>query len=160
MKNVLKFFLLISLVLIPSLGFSQNPHIVGKTTSQEVREQHGVFDIYTKRYSPHTPSVTYLSEIKDSVQIYVLFGTWCHDSKKQVPAFIKTLEEANNPLIKVEYIALTKSKTDPEDEYKRWGLKLTPTFVIYRNGIELGRIIEEPKAKLEQDLVTILQSES
>lgn len=140
--------------------FAQQTDIIGKTTSKEIREQHKVFDVYTKRYIPNSISLNYLAEIKDSVKIFVLFGTWCHDSKKQIPAFMKTMEMADNPSIEVEYIAVNRKKKEPQRLIERWNLKLTPTFIIYRNGQEYGRIIEEPIQSLEQDLVSILKSEA
>lgn len=139
---------------------AQNSDIVGSTTPAEVREQHPVFDIYTKRYEPDMASIEYLSAIEDSVQIYVLFGTWCHDSKKQIPAFMKIMELTNNPAIMVQYTAVTRKKTDPEQISEYWGLKYTPTFIIYREGKEFGRIIEEPRVSVEEDLVSILESGS
>ena len=36
------------------------------------------------------------------------------------------------------------------------GIQRVPTFIIYKNNIESGRIIETPKTSLEQDLVNIL----
>ncbi len=152
----MKYFLLTVFCFISVTVFAQNNDIVGPTSEEEIRSEHRVFDIYTERYTPDPESVRFLSQIQDSVKIYVLFGTWCHDSKKQIPAFMKTLEEANNPLIDVDYIAVTRKKTDPDNFYKRWDLKLTPTFVIYRAEKELGRIIEEPTKRLEEDLVEIL----
>ncbi len=142
----------------PFSSTAQTPDIIGETTAEEVRDQHRIFDIYTKRYSPNEEAVKYLSEIQDSVTIHVLFGTWCHDSKKQIPAFMKTLEEANNPKINVEYIAVSRKKVEPSDIVERWNLKLTPTFIIVRRNKEFGRIIEEPITSLEEDLVTILKS--
>lgn len=152
----MKYFPLLALLFVSTSVFAQNDDIVGITTEEEIRSEHRVFDIYTERYTPNPESVAFLNQIQDSVKIYVLFGTWCHDSKKQIPAFMKTLEEANNPLIDVEYIAVTRKKTDPGNFYKRWDLKLTPTFVIYQAEKELGRIIEEPTKRLEEDLVEIL----
>lgn len=142
------------------LCFAQNSDIIGKTTPEEIREQHKVFDIYTKRYSPNAESVKYLSQIEDSVHIFVLFGTWCHDSKKQIPAFMKTIELADNSTISIEYIAVSRKKKEPKGMIERWDLKLTPTFIIYRKGIEYGRIVEEPIQSMEQDLVSILNSET
>ncbi|MBO6523237.1 MAG: thioredoxin family protein [Balneolaceae bacterium] len=153
------FFILFLMMLFTSISsIAQTPDIIGPTTAEEVRTQHRVFDIYTKRYSPNPEAIKYLSEIQDSVTIHVLFGTWCHDSKKQIPAFIKTLEEANNAKIKVEYIAVSRKKAEPSDLVERWDLKLTPTFIIVRRNKEYGRIIEEPISSLEEDLVVILKS--
>ncbi len=152
-------FIFLILIAYSQPSFSQNADIIGKTTSEEVREQHKIFDIYTKRYKPNSESLKYLTEIQDSVQIYVLFGTWCHDSKKQIPAFMKTVELAQNPLIIVEYTGVSRKKKEPNELLERWMIKRTPTFIIFRNGQEYGRIIEEPVHSMEQDLVSILQSE-
>lgn len=160
MNNTLKISFLFILFSTISFANAQNTDLVGKTTSQEIRSEHPIFDIYTKRYSPDSTSIKYLSQLTDSIKIYVLFGTWCHDSKKQVPAFMKILEVANNDVIEAEYIALTREKSDAEGFAKLWQLKFTPTFIIYRNGIEYGRIIEEPSKKMELDLVEILKSEA
>lgn len=160
MKTTLNILLVLFLVIAPSSSVAQNQDIIGATTAEQVREEHPVFDIYTNRYTPDEAAINYLSSIEDSVQIYVLFGTWCHDSKKQIPAFMKTLEVANNSSISVDYIAVSRKKKEPENIVEKWDLKLTPTFIIYRYGKEVGRIIEEPIEKLEQDLVTILKSES
>ena len=152
-------FLFFFLFIYSQPSFSQNADIIGKTTAEEVREQHKIFDIYSKRYKPNSESLKYLAEIQDSIQIFVLFGTWCHDSKKQIPAFMKTIELAKNPLIKVEYTGVSRKKKEPIELLERWMIKRTPTFIIYRNGQEYGRIIEEPVQSMEQDLVSILRSE-
>lgn len=137
---------------------AQAPDLVGPTTEQEIREVHRIFDIYTKRYQPDEAAVEYLSAIEDSVTIYVLFGIWCHDSKREIPALFKTLEVANNPNIEVEYTAVSRQKTDPTNAYERWELKYTPTMVIFRYGEEIGRFIEESKTNLESELAQILRS--
>tara|TARA_R110000868_G_scaffold235273_9_gene489158 strand:+ start:16519 stop:17028 length:510 start_codon:yes stop_codon:yes gene_type:complete len=159
-NSLLLFFFSFFLIISTSTSVAQKSDIVGITTAEEVRAQHRIFDIYTKRYTPKVESVQYLKEIQDSVKIHVLFGTWCHDSKKQIPAFMKTMEEVKNPFIEVEYIAVTKKKTDPNMLSERWNLKYTPTFIIFRKGQEFGRIIEEPIQHLEEDLVSILKSEA
>lgn len=159
-KSVLFFSVFIFMMGSSLKSYAQTPDLVGKTSAKEVREQHRIFDIYTKRYEPNSESLEYLSEIQDSVSIYVIFGTWCHDSKKQIPAFMKTMELADNSNIEVEYFAVSRKKKEPKDIIERWDLKLTPTFIIYKNGTEYGRIVEEPRLSLEQDLVLILKSET
>lgn len=150
------FFLL--LIFSPVLVSAQTEHIVGGTTAEQVREEHPLFDVYTKRYQPDPSAIEYLSGITDSVKIFAMFGTWCHDSKRHLPELMKTLEVADNPLIDIEYFAVTKQKSDPEGIARNLGLKLTPTFIIYYRKKEIGRIVEEPALKLEEDLVQILQS--
>jgi thiol-disulfide isomerase/thioredoxin len=150
-------FLLLSAGL--STASAQESHLIGETSEKEIRETHRIFDIYTNRYQPDKEVIQRLSEIQDSVKIYVLFGTWCHDSKREIPAFFKTLELANNPRFEVEMTAVSKRKTDPTGSYERWNLKNTPTFVIFRNGVEIGRIVEEAEVSMESDLLRILKTE-
>lgn len=160
LSNVgLLLFSLFLMISSPHKILAQTLDIIGPTTAEEIREKHRIFDIYTNRYIPNSKSISYLKEIQDSVKINVFFGTWCHDSKKQVPAFIKTIELAKNSLIEVEYVAVTKNKNDPNKLSDSFGLKYTPTFIIYRNNKEYGRIIEEPEFSIEEDLVLILKSE-
>lgn len=158
MKTFLAFSFFLLLFFYPVLVSAQTEHIIGETTAEQVREDHPLFDVYTKRYQPDQAAIQYLSSISDSVKIFAMFGTWCHDSKRHLPELMKTLEVADNPLIDIEYLAVTKQKNDPEGIAKKLGLKLTPTFIIYYRDKEIGRIVEEPALKLEEDLVQILQS--
>jgi thiol-disulfide isomerase/thioredoxin len=138
---------------------AQANDLIGPTTIEQVRTEHRIFDLYTKRYQPNQEDISFLSTYSDSISITVLFGTWCHDSKKQIPAFFKILEEANNPLINTELIAVSRKKKQPESSIKRWGLRYTPTFIIVKGDKEIGRIVEEPSKSMENDLVEILRTE-
>jgi len=76
-------------------------------------------------------------------------GTWCGDSKREVPRFIKVLEAANFPVDNLKIVAVDRRK----EQYKKsptgeeWGLsiKRVPTFIFYKNGKESNRIIESPR---------------
>jgi thiol-disulfide isomerase/thioredoxin len=87
-----------------------------------------------------------------------LFGTWCHDSKREVPAFIKTIELANNSNFSVEYIGVNREKTDGKEFSKLYNLQYTPTFIIFKGSYEVGRIVEEVIKSIEIELVEILKS--
>ena len=128
MKPFSLFLFLFVFLFTSFLLFAQDNHLVGETSEQEIREQHRLFDIYTKRYSPDSASIVFLSQFRDSIHISVVFGTWCHDSKKQIPAFMKTLETANNPLITVDYIAVDKRKNDPKNLAKTVELEVYTNF--------------------------------
>ena len=141
-------------------ALAQGPDIIGKTTAEEIRSEQRIFDIYTKRYQPDSVSVQYIAEIQDSVLILVMFGTWCHDSKRHLPEFLKIMELADNPNIGVEFYGMDRQKKDPEGVSERLGLKHTPTFIIYRAGHEIGRIVEEPTLTFEKELVQIFKTGS
>lgn len=93
-------------------------------------------------------------------QILVFMGTWCGDSKREVPHFIKVLEAADFPMENLKIVALDrrkeKYKTSPNGE--EWGLQIkrVPTFIFYKNGKEINRIIESPITTLEADIKAIV----
>ncbi len=157
MNRFYSFFLMILITIgINDLANAQD--IIGVTSPEEIRESHRVFDIYVNRYKPDSTAIEYLKNFDESVEIKILFGTWCHDSKREIPAFIKTMELAENPKIDIEYIAVSREKSDPEGRADAYDLQYTPTFIIFSAENEIGRIVEESTESIEQDLVHILKS--
>jgi thiol-disulfide isomerase/thioredoxin len=152
-----------SLFLLPVFLFTehinaQNSDIVGVTSPEEIRSAHRIFDIYIDRYEPDSTALAYLSNYDDPIDIKILFGTWCHDSKREVPAFIKTMELANNSNFNVHYIGVNREKTDGQGFSEIYNLQYTPTFVILKGSYEIDRIIEETSDRIEIELVEILKS--
>ena len=157
MKSLLFITLFITIVSHDIVQAQQAPP-VGSVTEAEIREEYRVFDIYTERYDPDPEAVSMLAAVQDSIVLEVIFGTWCHDSKRVIPALFKTLESASNPFIKVRYTAVSKDKTQPESVFQQWNIEFTPTIIVLQNGAETGRIVENPDLSIEQDLVKILLS--
>jgi thiol-disulfide isomerase/thioredoxin len=92
----------------------------------------------------------------DGVSIKIVLGTWCPDSRREVPRFVKILKEINFPAAGVKFIGVDNMKFSPVDNYNALGIERVPTFIFYKNNIETGRIIENPTTSLEQDMVNIL----
>ena len=81
-----------------------------------------------------------------------MFGTWCHDSQREVPRLLKTFDLSGLEVPKLTLVAVDRKKTDPLGLAKQYGLRYTPTFILLNDGKELGRVIERPKTGLTQDL--------
>lgn len=96
--------------------------------------------------------------------IEIFFGTWCGDSKREVPHFLKLLHEIAFPEEKIQMIAVgnkdTLLKQSPEHEEEGKGIFRVPTFIVYKNGNEINRITEFPVNSLEQDLLDIISGNS
>jgi hypothetical protein len=60
------------------------------------------------------------------------------------------------PVSMVTFIGVDNAKLSPVGEYDKLDIQRVPTFIIYKNNIEAGRIIENPTTSLEQDMVNIL----
>jgi hypothetical protein len=92
----------------------------------------------------------------EGLTIKVVMGTWCSDSRREVPRFMKVLDIWKFPPGMVTFIGVDNGKLSPIGEYEQLEIQRVPTFIIYKNNIEAGRIIENPVTSLEQDMVNIL----
>lgn len=84
-------------------------------------------------------------------QVNVYLGVWCGDSRREVVRYFR-LNAAEKMPFTTNYISLGrdfKTATDVK-------LEAVPTFVVTRDGKELGRIIESSPTTLERDLAGLL----
>jgi thiol-disulfide isomerase/thioredoxin len=108
-------------------------------------------------YQVNSESVNKLMDVKkDGLSIKVVMGTWCPDSRREVPRFMRVLDIWKFPVGSVTFIGVDDAKKSPVGEYEGLNILRVPTFIIYKNNIEAGRIIENPATSLEQDMVNIL----
>lgn len=96
----------------------------------------------------------------ENVEVEIFLGTWCGDTRKNVPKFIKLwrdlgLDTKNIKLIGVYSGIDDKYKQSPDREERGKEIYLVPTFIFKKNGKEISRIIEEPVNDLETDVKQI-----
>ena len=109
-------------------------------------------------YQANSEAVQSLEDIgMEGLTIKIVMGTWCPDSRREVPRFMKVLDTWKFPSGKVTFIGVDNGKLSPIGEYEHLEIQRVPTFIIYKNNIEAGRIIENPVTSLEQDMVNILK---
>ncbi len=109
------------------------------------------------RYDPAADMVDALKQkLGAGIKIDVYLGLWCPDSRNNVPPFIKILDSAGSAA-SVRYFSLPR-KANKETQYFVSELKIdrVPTFIVYMEGKEIGRIVENPKVGMIEDLMEIL----
>ncbi|MEE9361808.1 MAG: thioredoxin domain-containing protein [Cellulophaga sp.] len=98
--------------------------------------------------------------LKKEYRITVFFGSWCGDSKRELPKFYKILDAAGFPEERLTVVGVDNSteayKKSPTGEEKGLNIHRVPTFIFYKDGKEVNRIIEFPKETLERDMLTII----
>ena len=94
-----------------------------------------------------------LTPLLKDITIKAFMGTWCGDSQEQTPVFYKILDEAGFNYNNLELITVNRSKVTPDNLQEGFYVERVPTFIIYRKGREIGRIIESPYITLEKDLL-------
>jgi hypothetical protein len=88
--------------------------------------------------------------------IKVILGTWCRDSREQLPRFMKILDCLQYNTTLLELICVDKLKKADSLDISGLKIEKVPTFIFYFNGTEKGRIIETPVLTIEQDMNHIL----
>ena len=153
---------LLSLLLITSFLQAQEsetkkaPMLVGKIDIIELQNKpygNWYFEEFNS-YLPDTNMTKYM--YLDDVQIAVYLGTWCSDSRREVPRFVKVLWQAGYDLQKLDITCLDRNKRAPDYQENIFDIQYVPTFIIFQHGKEIGRIIETPENTLESDLLKIL----
>ena len=95
-------------------------------------------------------------KIPNDVSVLMFFGTWCHDSQREVPRMLKILEAVGFPQADIKMVTLDVSKNDPLGLAAANEVKFTPTFIFFRQQNELGRIVEKPATTLEAAIGELL----
>lgn len=112
-----------------------------------------------ERYEPDPEVVRQIRAVKEPVHLNVYLGTWCGDSKNHVPKVLKTLQQAGNPNISVELIALASGFHEPWDRIREDRITNVPTFIAVSEGEELGRLVEDAQgSSMSHDLVEVLNA--
>lgn len=133
------------------------PMLMG-TVTRALLMENSFGEWFKKSYDVHKLDQRTLDKVnKDftGLTITIILGTWCGDSKEFVPPFLKVLDSLGFPEQSVKLVCVNRQKVGIADEVKDIEVKLVPLFIFYRDGKEIGRIIESPKQGLEKDFLNI-----
>ena len=109
------------------------------------------------RFQPRSELIEALrSKLGRGLRIEVYLGLWCPDSQNHVPPFVKILDAVGEP-VAVRYFSVWK-KASPKIHYyvDKARVEKVPTFVFFRDEREIGRIVENPKVGLCEDMLAVL----
>lgn len=141
---------------------SSKPYLVGKINKEGL--QSGAYaQWFEKNYNNHKPDPTTTEALQESLSDYTIkafLGTWCGDSKREVPRLYAVLDAANFPLQRLTTVALDKQakvyRQSPGGEQEALNVFRVPTIIVFKDGKEVNRIIERPKVSIEDDLLAIV----
>ncbi|MFZ4591131.1 MAG: thioredoxin family protein [Ignavibacteria bacterium] len=164
----MKYILVLALLLTAKFVFSQDyvvttddkknePMLMG-TITRSLLTENSFGEWFNKSYEAHKIDQKTLDKVnKDfsNLKILIILGTWCGDSREFVPPFLKILDNINFPESNLKLVSVNRQKQGIADEVKDLEVKLVPLFIFYRDGKEIGRIIESPKEWLEKDFLRI-----
>ncbi|MBN3035537.1 MAG: hypothetical protein JW861_08115 [Bacteroidales bacterium] len=107
-------------------------------------------------YLPDSSTISRLCEKLRETEITVVLGTWCSDTRTQVPRFIRILDDCGYVYEGLTLICVDRKRTAGDIDISSLNIERVPTFIVYFEAREVGRIIETPDQTLEEDLLRIL----
>lgn len=118
---------------------------------------------YVANYNSYKPDSTTLIKLQDklnNISCVIVLGTWCDDSKEQVPRFLKVLDSIKGQGLESLSFVCVDRKKDIIDPQLRpvENIILVPTILLFHGQEEIGRIVETPRVSLEKDLYEIVKN--
>ena len=151
---------------ISSIAQSQEKKLLDEVKVPQL-QQEPYSSWYVSSFDSYHPNPTVVDALKKqklsnySVKIY--FGSWCGDSKRELPRLMRLLKEIKFPEKNIALIGVDDSTEVYKQSPKRLeaGLNIyrVPTFIIYEGKNEVSRIVEYPVETPERDLLKIVSGQ-
>jgi len=117
---------------------------------------------FDKNYESYIVDEESADKIKEYItrdlKIKVIMGTWCSDSRENVPSFFKLMDYLNIKKRNIDLIGLDLNKENPNGDEKTYEIINVPTFIFYKENIEINRIVEITLESFEKDIAFWLYS--
>jgi thiol-disulfide isomerase/thioredoxin len=111
-----------------------------------------------KAYKPDAADLDTLKKSRKSIELEAYFATWCPHCKMYMPKFLRVLQEAGNPNIKLTLIGVPKNFTNEQGPWQGKNFQNIPAIIVHYNGRELTRLAALETSKPETDLATLLNA--
>ncbi len=147
-----------------------NKNIIGKFSIEDLLKTPEFSIWYHQEYENYTVA-PFFKQNKRALQklfrhkiVSIFMGTWCSDSKREVPRFMKIIDFLEIPRSHIILIGVNHQKQTFNGEELGKNITKVPTFIFYkkdvirRKFIEIGRIVESPVKSLEKDIYKILSA--
>lgn len=126
-------------------------------------QQSSITPWFKKEYDLVTIDAQWAQDLKpytNDLRIKVFMGTWCSDSRRELPPFFKILEVLDFDPGHLEMYAMSEEKTTPENHEEGLEIYNVPTIIFLKNGEEINRFVELPVQTLESDIAKIIKGEA
>jgi thiol-disulfide isomerase/thioredoxin len=165
-KKIFVLGFLLTLLHHPLTAQQVTPDLLGVCSLAQL-EKEPYADWYQPNFKGYLPNDQVISDLKKAnpsqYTLKIFFGSWCGDTKRELPRMAKILERLSFPSKNLVLIGVDNSteeyKQSPQREEAGLNIYRVPTFIIYKNNKEVGRIVEYPTETLERDLLKIFSKQ-
>jgi hypothetical protein len=150
---------------IAAEAIDEAPPLVGTVTRAELEAHRPDWVAAQVEAQPDAEAAQALLAVEPGATVTVYLGTWCSDSKRELPRLWRALDDAGvfdetELPFELEYVAVDRDKVEPAGRAAAAGLDYVPTFVVTRGGEEVGRMVEQSVPGIEHDLLALLSGEA
>ncbi|SDS07198.1 thioredoxin family protein [Gramella sp. MAR_2010_147] len=144
---------------VPDSENTQEDMLLGEFTKNDL-QQKPFSSWFAPRYEKFSPKPEAMSTIDENLadyEIKVLMGTWCGDSKREIPKLIKILDNAGYDYKNIDMVAVDYNKTTPSKIEEELNVHHVPTIIFYKEGKEVNRFVEySQEESIEEDIAKIV----
>jgi tetratricopeptide (TPR) repeat protein len=142
-------------------------HLWGTVTIDSLNK--APYDVWFKKnYADYKPNPSVIGQLKGvpmkDFSIKIFFGTWCGDTKREMPRLLKVLDDIGFQKEKITFIALSSAdstyKQSKNREERGYNVFRVGCYIIEKNGVEVNRINEFPTLSMERDLLAIVSNQN
>jgi len=143
--------------------------VLGEIVREDIAGNLAGWDEEYFEYRPDETILGGIAGLLDGIEIVVVLGTWCGDSRREVPRFWKVADAVGFDPARLTTFAVESARAKPDAaltekllEWSRsvrawYGVTAVESIIVYRGGAEIGRIVEAPAVSIESDLLEILR---
>ncbi len=138
------------------------PQYTGEIDRQDMEHSNYTSRWFDAVFQSYHPEKEALQKIKDHIKDYEIItfmGTWCPDSKREIPKLYKILEEADYDMNNIKVYTLNHGKRSDEGYEKDWHITNIPTIIFLKDGQEINRYVEHPRENFTADIAKIVSGE-
>ena len=146
-----------------TINYEGEEILVGPITLERLKQEPFAewYNLYYEGTPPNTEQLDQIADELYETKITLFLGTWCSDSREQIPGFIRMLKYSGYDFDNLNLIGIERkedrSLVSPGGEEKGLNITHVPTYIFYQKGNEIGRIVEFPEKTLEEDMAKIIK---
>ncbi|MBV9963871.1 MAG: thioredoxin family protein [Parafilimonas sp.] len=103
------------------------------------------FSWFKKNYNLGKPDASAVAAFKQhagNFHVLIFCGTWCPDTQNLLPQFYRLTDAAHYADSSITLIGVDHAKTTLNNLHSTFHLIDVPTFIILKDGKEVGRVVE------------------
>ncbi|MDE3056899.1 MAG: thioredoxin family protein [Bacteroidota bacterium] len=148
---------------------SPSPYVVKKDSDgteiitgefpESLLESEQTFPWFVSGYRGYQPDSSVIDTLRSNaanLHVLIFCGTWCPDTKHELPRFFKVANEAGISDSSITLYGVDRTKHSADGMTDRFGITNVPTFIFTLHDKEIGRIIERADESIEKDLAAML----